>query len=250
MKFLNQAVFSATVLGCALALGQTQASTSQPQPNTIFVGADGKFDASPDTAVMAFHISAQESKSRAAYQKASVAADHVRDVLKTNGIDPKAAEIGFYSVQPIYDWKSSKRKIIAYRVTANVTVKLRDFSKVGDITEQTADLEGVENQALTYILENTEPAKQKAAEDAMRKARNEAAAVATAGGRSLGDLLYSSVDIIEREIPHPISTHNVNSLQLYDKSAGLPPPPPPPPAEFTPEVQTIEAHVNAMFTMK
>jgi uncharacterized protein YggE len=35
--------------------------TIAAQPNTVFVGADGKFEANPDTAQMQFNISAQDS---------------------------------------------------------------------------------------------------------------------------------------------------------------------------------------------
>ena len=68
--------------------------TIAAQPNTIFVGADGKFEANPDTALLQFHISAQEETSRP-YDRASKAAEQVRQILRANGIEPKAAEIGF-----------------------------------------------------------------------------------------------------------------------------------------------------------
>lgn len=225
-----------------LAFAQTQPSNAQPQLNTIFVGAEGKFEAAPDTAVLRFDLAAQDTKSQSAYDKVSAAADRVRQVLKNNGIDPKTAEIGFYSVQPVYDWKSPKHTIIAYRVVTNVTLKLHDFAKVGDITSQTADLETIENQSLNYTLENIEPAKQKAAEDALRKARSEANAVAVAGGRSLGDLLYASVDISQPIVPVPIMARAMAAPGAA--------PTPPPTAEFTPQSVTITAHVNAMFGMK
>ena len=40
------------------------------QANTVFVGADGKFEANPDTALVQFNISVQEETSRAAYDRA------------------------------------------------------------------------------------------------------------------------------------------------------------------------------------
>src|SRR5438477_829681 len=46
------------------------------QPNTVYVGADGKFEAAPDTALVQFNISAQEDTAKAAYDRASRATDH------------------------------------------------------------------------------------------------------------------------------------------------------------------------------
>ena len=51
------------VIAAALAEAQDRPAISA-QPNTIFVGADGKFDANPDTALIEFDISAQEENSR------------------------------------------------------------------------------------------------------------------------------------------------------------------------------------------
>src|SRR3989441_11246791 len=113
--------------------------TVTAQPNTVFVGADGRFEANPDTALVQFNISAQEDTSRAAYERASKAAEQVRQILRANGIEPKAAEIGYFSLQPVYDYKNPKRKLVAYRVNANVSLKLKDFSKIAPIVQQLSE---------------------------------------------------------------------------------------------------------------
>jgi uncharacterized protein YggE len=239
MKFL--ASFVSALLLANAAVAQNTAST-QAQVNTIYAGADGKFESAPDTAILRFDIGAQDDTSRGAYDKAVSAADRVRQVLKNNGIDGKAMQIGFYSVQPMYDWKNPKHKVIGYRVSTNLTLKLRDFTKIGAVIEQTADIDDMANQSLTYTLEDMEPAKAKAAEDALKKARNQAAAVAAAGGRSLGELLYASVDVNQQVIiPMPVMRRAaVAGAQAAEA----------PTAEFTPQTVTVNAHVNAMFALK
>ena len=84
------------ILAGTLGLAQDR-PTVTAQPNTVFVGADGKFEANPDTALVQFNISAQEESSRAAYDRASKSAEQIRQILRSNGIEPKAAEIGFFS---------------------------------------------------------------------------------------------------------------------------------------------------------
>src|SRR5690349_10892610 len=96
---------SAVFLTLFLAgMAAAQNSTPTVLVNTIYAGADGKFEAAPDTAVLHLDVAAQQDTSRAAYDKAAAAAESVRQVLKSNGIDPKAAQVGFYQVQPMYDW--------------------------------------------------------------------------------------------------------------------------------------------------
>ena len=227
----------------ALASAQVSSTSSAIQINTIYAGADGKFEAAPDTAVIRMDIASQQDTSRAAYDRAAVAVNHVRQVLTSNGIDLKAAQFGAYQMQPMYDWKNPKHKVIGYRVTSDVTLKLRDFKKIGAITEQLADIEDTQNQSVNYTLEDIEQAKAKASEDALKKARNQAAAVATAGGRTLGDLLYASVDVNQQNIV-PVFA------QASMARSAAPAATPPPMTDFTPQTVTIDAHVNALFALK
>ena len=70
----------------ALAHGQDHPTITAP-PNSIFVGAEGKFEANPDTALVQFNISAQDNNSRAAYDRASKQSEQVRGILRSNGIE-------------------------------------------------------------------------------------------------------------------------------------------------------------------
>src|SRR4051794_10202487 len=53
------------------AAAQSERPAVAPQNNTVVVGADGKYEAAPDTAMLQFNIAAQESTSEAAYASAS-----------------------------------------------------------------------------------------------------------------------------------------------------------------------------------
>lgn len=231
-----------TVLLAVAAFAQDH-PTVTAQSNTVYVGADGKFESAPDTAQIQFSISVQDDTSQAAYQHASKNVEQVRQVLRDNAIEPKAASIGFLSVQPMIDWKNAKQKVIGYRVTTNVTLKLKDFSKVGPITQQLADANVSETQTLSYTLENIDEAKNKAVEDAYRRARNSAETIAHASGRTLGDLSYASVDTFET--PRIFAPRASQRMSAMAAAA-----PPAPTEEFTPQTVNVTAHVNALFNLK
>jgi uncharacterized protein len=232
--YLATLLFTAT-----LALSQERPAVSA-SANTVYAGADGKFEAAPDTAQIQFNISVRDDTSQEAYQHASKDVEQVRQVLRSNGIDPKTASVGFFSVEPMYDWKNPKQKIVAYRVTTDVTLKLKDFSKVGPITQQLADANVSESQTLSYILEDMEEAKNKAVEDAYRRARNSADTLAHAGGRMLGELSYASVDVFES--PHIVMPKAMSAMATAAQPA--------PTEEFTPHAVTVTAHVNVLFNLK
>ena len=238
MKFVLVALL---VFSTVAAFGQEHPTVSA-QANTVYVGADGKFDSPPDTAQIQFNVSVQEESSQAAFQRAAKNVEQVRQVLRNNGIDPKAANIGFLSVQPVYEWKP-KQRVIGYRVTTDVTLKLKDFAKVGPITQQLADANVSETQTVNYTLENMDEAKNKAVEDAYRRARNSADTLARAAGRSVGELSYASIDTFENpRLPMPRMAHAMTAMANAA--------PPAPTEEFTPQTVTVTAHVNALFNLK
>jgi uncharacterized protein len=209
--------------------------------NTIYVGADGKFESPPDTAQIQFQVSVQEETSQAAFARASKDVEEVRQVMRANGIEPKQATIGYMSVQPAYDWKNPNHKVIGYRVTTDVTLRLKDFAKVAPVTQQLAAANVSESQALGYILENMDEAKDKAVEDAYRHARDVAGVLARVSGRVLGELSYASIDTYEARpiLPRPMAMRAMTAA-----------PTPAPNEEFTPQTVTVTAHVNALFILK
>jgi len=233
-------LFAATLLLAAAAMAQEHPAVTA-QPNTIYVGADGKYESAPDTALVQFNISAQEETAKAAYDRASQATEQIRRILRSNGIEPKAAEIGFFSLDPVYDYRSPKRKLLAYRVNSSVSLKLRDFSRIAPIISQLSDLDVTANQSISYTLDNMDAAKLKATEDAYQQARAEAEAVARAAQRALGELSYASVDTFEQvRVVAPMMARTMGAAMAA----------PAPTEQFTPQEITVTAHVNALFTMK
>ena len=77
----------AVLFGLTLVLGAMAVAQEHPtvtaQPNTIYVGADGKYETAPDTALVQFNLSAQEETAKAAYDRASRAAEQIRQILRS-----------------------------------------------------------------------------------------------------------------------------------------------------------------------
>lgn len=226
------------------AAGTAQDREHGPIPNTVLVGADGKFEADPDTVLVQFNISAQNEALQAASDRAKQAAEQVRDLLRKNGLDPKLAQIGQFVVSPVYDYKSPKRKLVGYRVNSSISIKFKDFAKVGPLTNDLFGLDVTDSQSVSHILEDMDAAKVKAVEDAMRKTRQLAQAVAQSSSHALGTLSYASVDVSE---PGPI----IRPMMMKASAAAFGEAAPPPPTEeFTPQKITVNSHVNALYNLQ
>jgi uncharacterized protein YggE len=240
---MKSALVLSAILISSLGMHAQEHPAVTAQPNSVYVGADGKFEAAPDTAQIQMNVSVQDDSPQAAYQRASKNVDQVRQVLRANGLDTKLATVGFLSVQPIYEWKP-KQRVIGYRVTTDVTLKLKDFSKIGPITQQLAEANVSETQTLNYILENMDEAKNHAVEDAYRRARNSAETVARASGRTLGDLSYASVDTFEN--PRIVMPRMARAMAASAPNTATPAPT----EDFSAQPVTVSAHVNALFNLR
>lgn len=240
---MRRCLFLFVILAATLAIAQEE-RPKPIQPDTVYVSGEGKFEAEPDTAVLNFSISAQEGTSEAAYTRGTKAVEQVRQILRNNGIDPKQAEVGFFNLQPVYDYRSPKRRLVGYRLNTNVTLKLKDFAKIGPIAQAMSEIDVTENQSLNYMLDNMDDAKVKAVEDAFRKARAIAEAVARSGQRTLGELAYASVDTQEHVVPMmQVRTATMQSMNAAEAM-------PAPTEGFAPSKITVTANVKALFYMR
>lgn len=210
-------------------------------PNSISVGADGEFESAPDTAVITCSLSAQENTSQAAFDSASRLTEQMRQALRGAGVDPKTVELSGYSLYPIFDYKNPKQKVVAYRVGTNVTIKLKDFSRVGPVTEALASVGGITGQNMSYDLQEIDAAKQKAIDKAYGRARTYADTLAKASGKQLGALLSGSVDT-QQAIP-VVPYARVAMANMEAKA-------PAPTEEFQANKIKVTAHVNAVFGMQ
>ena len=232
----SRASLAAVLWIATAAFGQS----ATPSPDTLSVGGEGRFESAPDTALLQFTISAQDSRMKAAYDKAAQSAEQLRQTLRTNGIDPRAAEIGSFAITPVYDWNNGKRKLTGYRVSSRVSVKVREFDKLGPLVETFSDLDSNNSLNLSYMIENTEAAKARAIEDAYRRARRQAEVLCQASGRGLGEMSYAALDSSEISPPPP------RPLMMAKARATAPSPI----DEFTPDKITVTAHVNVLFRLK
>ncbi len=221
----------------ALALAQQTPVVA----DTLWAGGDGKFESAPDTALVQFSISVQQPELKTAYTQAQESAEKIRQTLRNNGLDPKDAEIGSFSMMPVYNW-NPKRKLMGFQVNSQVTIKVRDFSKLGPLIDGFSQVDTTDSLSISYTLENIDQAKSKAIEDAYRAAHRNAEALAHAGGRTLGAMSYASVDANEF-IPQPrpmmMKAHAASEVAA-----------PSPVEDFAPAKITMSARVNVLFTLK
>lgn len=115
--------------------------------------------------------------------------------VKESGVDEKDIKTTSYSITPKYQYYRCKEgpcpppEIVGYAVRQSVSVKVRDFSVVGEILSGVVE-RGVNSiSGLSFSIDDPTEAQNEARKEAMKKARDKAKAVAKAGGFGIGKLI-------------------------------------------------------------
>jgi uncharacterized protein YggE len=144
--------------------------------DTLVVQADGKFEADPDLATLTFSVFAQDKNLKQTYDQASQSMKKIANVAEKNGLKKEDVTFGVLTVRPYYEGDKKKRAK-CYVVQGRIVLKVRDFSKLGSLLEDSVEDGITDFRSLTYSLADEEVAKQKAAADAMHSAMGRATAV-------------------------------------------------------------------------
>src|SRR5215467_1631869 len=228
--------------------------------DTLVVQADGRYEADPDLATLSFSVFAQDKNLKQTYDQASQSMQKIAQIAEKNGLKKEDITFGVLTVRPYYEGDRKKRAK-SYTVQGQITLRVRDFSKLGPLLEDSVEDGITDFRSLTYSLADEEAARQHWAATAMRSALGRAKAVLEQKGQKVGTLRFANLDI--QQIVGA-SNLNVYSVAEYDglntsvsnvgggrwfggaKKVAAPPPPPPP----QPEKITVSATVQCAFQIQ
>lgn len=226
--------------------------------DTLVIQADGTYEADPDLATLTFDISTQDKELKQTYERASQSMQRIISLAEKNGLAKEDLTSGVLTVRPYYDGDKKKRAKY-YIVQGQVTMKVRDFSKLGPILEGSVEDGITDFRSLTYSLANEEAAKQKAVAEAMRRAVGRAQAALEQKGQKVGGLRFANLDVkqlvgVSRMDVYQVAQYSTALMETVAVSGGgggypkkAPPPPPPLPQ---PEKITVSATVQCAFQIQ
>ena len=207
-KIKRYSDWAKVVLMAALALSalwyaRTYSRSVEPSTFRSFsVSGEGKVVAIPDVARFTFSVLTQGGKDLGALQKENtIKVNRALGVVKAVGVEDKDVKTESYSVEPRYQYfncgpillDSGKPcpppEIVGYTVSQTVSVKARDFSKVGDLLRDVVGSGANSVSQLSFTVDDPTEIQNQARAEAIGKAKTKAKAIAKAGGFKLGDLL-------------------------------------------------------------
>ncbi len=166
---------------------------------------EGKVVSIPDVAQFSFTVLTQGGKDIAALSKENTEKmNSAIAYVKEQGVEAKDIETKNYNLQPRYQYFNCDRtyydmggvakpcpspEIVGYTITQTVSVKVRDFAKVGDILSGVVGEGANTVSSLDFRIDDPAKAQNEARAKAIAQAKEKAEAVADAGGFSIGKLL-------------------------------------------------------------
>lgn len=192
------AIFSLYLYAQTMVAIESLGRTNISNVASITVTGTGKASATPNIAQISFSVEQIGATGSDAQDKATKLTEAALAALKKLGILDKDIKTTGYQVTPDYEVKpcspgtpctTGTGKILGYRVTQSVEVKVRDTAKAGDILQALTAL-GVQNVSGPNFMVDDESATQAQARGiAIADAREKAEVLAAQLGVRLGKII-------------------------------------------------------------
>ncbi len=158
-------------------------------PREITVSATGKTAVIPDIATIRLGVTTEGSEVSEVTSQNTEKINTIIGEVKALGINKEDVQTTRYSLNPRYDWDEGKRSLVGYELAQEITVKIRDFSKVGEVLNKATSSGANIVQDLLFVVEDIDAAKEYAIVEAIGKAKEKAKILARASGLKLGKIV-------------------------------------------------------------
>lgn len=164
--------------------------------NIISVSGTAKANVAPDLAILNLGVLRHAKTAREALDANNAAMKEVLAAMKKAGIEDRDLQTSNFSIRPRYNHHRPKKgeiqkppTIVGYNVSNNLTVRVRDLSKVGDVLDVSVTL-GVNNGGnINFTNEDPKAAISIARGKAMKDALTKATILTNAAGVKLGAII-------------------------------------------------------------
>jgi uncharacterized protein len=188
-------------------------TADQTFKNTISVDGNGTIKVLPDEVVVNISIITEKPTTEEAVNENNSIFDKVkRSIEKINAANLKIQTTNF-DLSPLYDYSAQNKppKIYAYQVTSTIEVRTTDLGKMGGIIANAIESGATNVSSIGFDL--TESSKQKAVNDALAAAVNDARLKAKTLADSMGLTINNVYSVNES------STNFSGSLRTSMKTA-------------------------------
>ena len=177
-------------------VGFPQVQYASNQQVGIWVSGVGEVSAVPDLAILSAGVEAKAKTVQEARNLAAEAMDRMMQALTDRGVTAEEIQTRFFNISPEYIWNRTKeqQELVGYRVSNQISVKIRDLGSAGLIIDELAVAGGdlARIQGISFTVEDTKAFEIEAREKAVAALLEKAQQYADLTGVQLGKPVYIS----------------------------------------------------------
>jgi len=176
------------LLGLALALPATAVPARAADAPTVTASGEGRVEVAPDIAWLNFGVSARQPTVAAARDEVARGVARLITLARQQGLKDEHIATAALSVSPEFDWhpETRERRLLGYVVSRQVTLRLADLAKLGELTEQALGLGVTDASPASFDTSRRAELETEALAAAARAARARATVMARALGAEVG----------------------------------------------------------------
>jgi uncharacterized protein YggE len=241
---MKQTMFAAALAAAGLTAWAQTAAAQQETParqQSIRVTGSGEARARPDQAVADFAVETSAATAQAAAAANAQLMERVIAALVRANVPRDRIETTGYNVFPEYDQRPNETgepRVRGYRVMNTVQVTMQDVARVGAVIDAALAAGANRVNGVRFGLRDPQAFRQRAIDDAVRRARSDAEALASSLGLTLG--MVREAYTADVGMPHPPVVYE--RLQMADMAASAPTP-------INPGEQTVRATVVVVYSI-
>lgn len=169
----------------------------------ISVSGTGEITGTPDTISVDLGVSVLGDTVDDATAKAAEAANALIDSLKSNGVDENSITTTNYSINPEYDYRSEKERLVGYRVNNTVRAKISDVTNSGSVIDDATKAAGdaARVNGISFSIEDDAEMVEAAREAAWNDAFQKASQLAELSGQKLGPVVSINESVTRPPVP-------------------------------------------------
>lgn len=191
--------------------------------DTITVNGTAKMTVQPDIANLSVGL-ISTGKTVAETQKQNTdKMNMITAAVKAFGVKDDDVQTSNYQIYPQYDWTDGRQILRGYQVSQQLSVKIRDLDKVGDILGKVGELGANQVNGVTFDVDDKTDIQKQSRDKAIADAKEKAQALAKSLGMKLGKVVSFSED--SGAYPTPIMYNSYDkAMNVAGQSAAAPSP--------------------------
>jgi hypothetical protein len=185
---------SILILAAALL---TACSTLTPTQHTLTVTGHGEVSLQPDVASITLGVQTRRPDVAGAVSENNRVAAAILEAARRVGVADADMQTSYFSVysQPEYDEFGVLTSEVTYWVDNNLTVRLRDVSRLSQLLQAAVDAGATTIYGVEFTVAETGASEDEARQQAIADAHERARQIAASAGLTLGEVLTISTGI-------------------------------------------------------